>query len=118
MGTSQSSTASPGQSMVVREFIDSQIGQHKVAVFSKSYCPYCVSTKALFKKSEFSQIDVVTHELDKRNDGSEIQKTLKTMSGQNTVPSVWIDGKFIGGNSETQAAYKNGQLFVLLGIQK
>mmetsp|Transcript_34858 Transcript_34858/g.39787 ORF Transcript_34858/g.39787 Transcript_34858/m.39787 type:complete len:310 (+) Transcript_34858:77-1006(+) len=63
MGTSQSSTASPGQSMAVKEFIDSQIGQHKVAIFSKSYCPYCTTTKALFKKSEFSQIDVVTHEL-------------------------------------------------------
>jgi len=114
----ESCTNTKSSSTVVREFIDSQIGQHKVAIFSKSYCPHCARTKALFKQSEFSQINVVVHELDKLDNGSDVQKTLQQMSGQRTVPSVWIDGKFVGGNSETQAAYKSGQLYELLGIQK
>merc|ERR1719158_738736 len=36
-------------------------------------------------------------------DGAEIQATLKAMTGQGTVPSVWIAGKHIGGNSDFQA---------------
>ena len=28
-----------------RKFIDEQINRHKVAVFSKSYCPYCAMAK-------------------------------------------------------------------------
>ncbi|OEU06550.1 thioredoxin-like protein, partial [Fragilariopsis cylindrus CCMP1102] len=111
---------------VVREFIDNQISQHKIVVFSKSYCPYCASTKALFQKlSELSSqildddIDIVVYiELDKLTDydGSEIQTTLAEMTdGQSTtVPSVWTDGTFVGGNSDVQAAYQSGQLFDLL----
>ena len=61
---------------------------------------------------------IVIHELDKLNNGngSEIQKTLQQMTGQHTVPSIWINGKFVGGNSELQASYQRGHLYFLLGI--
>lgn len=100
----------------MKDFITSEIGAHKVVVFSKTYCPYCKATKALFAKDEFSGIDVVYHELDKRDDGLPIQKTLLQMSGQRTVPSVWIGGKFLGGNSETQSSYESGELKTMLGL--
>ena len=35
--------------------------------------------------------------------GADIQNTLKSMTGQSTVPNVWIAGKHIGGNSDIQA---------------
>jgi len=38
------------------------------------------------------------------------------MTGQHTVPSIWINGKFVGGNSEIQASYQRGHLYFLLGI--
>ena len=34
--------------------------------------------------------------------GADIQNTLKSMTGQSTVPNVWINGKHIGGNDDTQ----------------
>ena len=37
------------------------------------------------------------------DDGSAIQGALGEMTGQTTVPSVWISKKHIGGNSDLQA---------------
>lgn len=114
MGSSQSSSGPVDSKM--KDFINGEITANKVVVFSKSYCPYCTATKKLFAQPEFSKIGVVTHELDQRDDGAAIQSTLLSMSGQRTVPSVWVGGKFVGGNSETQAAYKSGELKTMLGL--
>mmetsp|Transcript_14233 Transcript_14233/g.29718 ORF Transcript_14233/g.29718 Transcript_14233/m.29718 type:complete len:115 (-) Transcript_14233:2751-3095(-) len=108
------SSSSPTDTMTKEDFIKTEIGSHQVVVFSKTYCPYCTRTKDLFGQAEFSDVDVVTYELDKRKDGPAIQATLTTMSGQRTVPSVWIGGKFLGGNSETQSAYASGELQKML----
>jgi glutaredoxin 3 len=100
----------------MQDFINGEVSSNKVVVFSKTYCPYCKATKELFKKPEFSGITPVYHELDKRDDGLPIQKTLLQMSGQRTVPSVWIGGKFVGGNSDAQDLYKSGELLTMLGL--
>merc|ERR1719162_486198 len=74
----KSRMSSPAADM--KDFINGEIGAHKVVVFSKTYCPYCQYTKKLFMKQEFSGINVVYHELDKRRDGPAIQATLQSMS--------------------------------------
>lgn len=38
------------------------------------------------------------------DDGSAIQSTLKELTGQTTVPNIFIGKKHIGGNSDLQAA--------------
>ncbi|ODV97721.1 hypothetical protein PACTADRAFT_186020 [Pachysolen tannophilus NRRL Y-2460] len=83
------------------------IKQHPVFVASKTYCPYCSATKATLK--EFG-VDAYIIELDTRDDGSEIQAALHQLTGQNTVPFVFLGGKFIGGNSDLQALNKSGKL--------
>jgi len=81
------------------------------------YCLFVALIGLLFGQSEFKDIDVATYELDQRGDGAAIQQTLLSMSGQRTVPSVWVGGKFVGGNSETQSAYKSGELQSMLGLK-
>lgn len=54
-------------------------------------------------------------ELDNMDNGAEIQAALLDISGQRTVPNVFIKGQHLGGNSETQAAAKNGKLQEMLG---
>jgi glutaredoxin 3 len=46
------------------------------------------------------------------DDGSAIQSTLGEMTGQTTVPNIFIAKKHIGGNSDLQA--KKGSLNALL----
>ena len=53
-------------------------------------------------------------ELDALAEGNQIQQQLQSLTGQSTVPSVWVKGKFIGGNSDVQAAAKSGKLQEIL----
>jgi len=46
------------------------------------------------------KVDFKLVELDKDQMGSQIQDVLDEISGQRTVPSIFISGNHIGGNSE------------------
>jgi glutaredoxin 3 len=87
--------------------IDTLISSTTTIVFSKSYCPYCNSTKSLLKSKgiEFTAI-----ELDQRDDGDAIQNYLAKKTGQRTVPNIFIKGEHIGGNSELVALDRRGGL--------
>ena len=50
------------------------------------------------------------------DDGADIQAALLEISGQKTVPNVFIKGQHLGGNDVTQAAAKSGKLQEMLGI--
>ncbi|RYP21373.1 hypothetical protein DL765_002274 [Monosporascus sp. GIB2] len=76
------------------------IDENGVAVFSKSYCPYCNATKQLLDSFGAKYYAL---ELDQVSDGSAIQTALQEMTGQRTVPNVFINRKHIGGNSDVQA---------------
>ncbi|KAF2680355.1 glutaredoxin [Lentithecium fluviatile CBS 122367] len=80
--------------------VQSIIDENPVAVFSKSYCPYCRAAKQLLSESGAK---FYTIELDQVDDGSAIQSTLADITGQSTVPNIFIGQKHIGGNSELQA---------------
>jgi len=43
-------------------------------------------------------------------DGSEIQEALYELTGQKTVPNVFIGGEHIGGNSDVQALKSQDKL--------
>ena len=49
-------------------------------------------------------------ELDERDDGQDIQDALAEMTGQRTVPSVFIKGTHVGGNDDTQRGLRDGSV--------
>lgn len=82
-------------------------------MFSKSYCPFCTKTKSTL--SSYAPALGLTAppliiELDERPDGANIQTTLQTMSGQRTVPNVYVKGVHVGGNDDFQKAVANGKV--------
>ncbi|KAI9827679.1 MAG: hypothetical protein M1826_006242 [Phylliscum demangeonii] len=79
------------------------IDSNPVAVFSKSFCPYCRATKSLLTEmgAKFYLL-----ELDLVDDGAAIQDALEEISGQRTVPNVFLDHRHLGGNSDVQAKKK------------
>lgn len=91
--------------------IDNFIAQNKVAVISKSYCPYCKMAKNALK-SVNADFQVLEIENDPNMD--KIQDYMKKKTGGRSVPRVFVNGKFIGGGSETQEMAKNGKLKALL----
>ncbi|CAM9815335.1 unnamed protein product [Choristocarpus tenellus] len=68
-----------GGSMSAGEFINETVESSNVAVFSKSYCPFCAKTKALFSSLD---VEFTVVELDQRDDGAEIQAALADKTGQ------------------------------------
>lgn len=56
------------------------------------------------------KINPKVFELDQMGNGGDIQATLASMTGQRTVPNVWVKGKHLGGNDDTQAAAASGKL--------
>ncbi|KAL0487085.1 glutaredoxin [Acrasis kona] len=87
------------------------ISTNKVVVFSKTYCPHCTASKDLFKKI-YPSFKAV--ELDQEKDGDEIHQELKNTTQHRTVPNIWVNQKFIGGNDTIQQLYKNGELKKML----
>merc|ERR1712071_702635 len=102
-------SASPNTIMAAKTKAQDIIDNNSVAVFSKSWCPYCKATKSLL--SELGAKPYII-ELDQVDDGSAIQDALQEMTNQRSVPNIFIGQKHIGGNSDLQA--KKGQLPNLL----
>jgi glutaredoxin 3 len=83
-------------------------------VFSKSYCPFCDRTKSLFADLG---VEIKVHELDKMgDDGPALQNALLQMTGQRSVPNVFVKGEHIGGNDDVQNAARGGKLQEKLGL--
>ncbi len=75
----------------------------KVVVYTASYCPYCRLAKEflLSKKVVFEEIDVT--------DDEAMRKRLVRLSGQETVPQIFADGRPLGGYEELVAYYRSGK---------
>jgi len=98
---------------LLQEQIRKEVESDKIVIYSKSRCPFCARTKHLFE-TEFRDMSPVVYELDTIENGVEIQSALKLMTGQRTVPSVWIKGLFVGGNDDTQHLFQSGVLKEML----
>ena len=89
-----------------KETAQAAIKASKIMVFSKTYCPYCIKAKAAI--TQLTPLFSVM-ELDVVNNGPEIQAALLEMTGQKTVPSIFVNGKHIGGCDATVKAISDGE---------
>ncbi|RWW19376.1 hypothetical protein BHE74_00037029 [Ensete ventricosum] len=89
-------------------FVQNVVYSNRIAIFSKSYCPYSSRAKRVF--SELLETPFVI-ELDLRDDGGEIQNVLLDLVGRYTCDSHFS----FSMSSETLDALANGQLQKLLG---
>ncbi|ODV80402.1 glutaredoxin [Suhomyces tanzawaensis NRRL Y-17324] len=80
--------------------IQELIKSKPVFIASKTYCPFCTATKNTINSITK---DAYIIELDTLEDGSDLQDALEELTGQRTVPNVFIGGQHIGGNSDVQA---------------
>ena len=97
--------------------IQADIAAGGVLMYSKAYCPFCTDAKNLLKQGG---VQYKVYELDNMDNGSAIQSALQGVSGQRTVPNIYIGGKHIGGCSDLQALASKGTLGGMLtaaGVQ-
>ncbi|GJN91660.1 hypothetical protein Rhopal_004683-T1 [Rhodotorula paludigena] len=100
-----SSNVSSENAQKVKDTVESIITTTPVAVFSKSWCPYCLDAKqTLAKLVPESKMKVL--ELNQEEFGSAMQAQL--------AERIYINGKLIGGNSDLQQLKSSGKLDALL----
>ncbi|KAF8943207.1 hypothetical protein BGZ47_005673 [Haplosporangium gracile] len=81
--------------------IQGLIDQHRVMVFSKTYCQYSAAAKKLLKTytNDFGLLEV-----DLEPKGDDIKRILtKITHGHSTFPSIFFAGESIGGRDKLQA---------------
>ena len=89
------------------------INSGRVVIFSWVSCPFCRRAKALLQPMVPPE-QYKVYELDQMPYGDAIHDEIIKQFDHDTVPAVFINGKFIGGFSETDALNKSGELQKLL----
>ncbi|MEM9072653.1 MAG: glutaredoxin 3 [Myxococcota bacterium] len=82
----------------------------KVVVYSVEWCPYCRMARRLLdgKGVSYELVDV---------DGDSSKRAwLMEVTGQRTVPQVFIDDRPYGGYTDVAALDRRGELDPLLGL--
>ena len=126
---------------ISRAVVEALIKQHRVVVFSKTWCPYCNKVKQTLnnKSIDFHKVELdkglcykIKHYTIKLNsiqllrllsllynmkqhpEGEIYQSVLEELSGQKTVPNVYINGNHVGGASDTIKLDEEGKLISLV----
>ena len=87
-----------------KSIVEKQIKDNPVLMYSTTYCGYCVKAMSLFNTYRVKPFVIY---LDKDPDGNEISLALYEITGQDTVPNIFIGGKHIGGYTELLRGFKN-----------
>ncbi|KAI3932771.1 hypothetical protein MKX01_003122 [Papaver californicum] len=83
--------------------------------YSKTWYSYSSEVMSLFKRLG----EPLVIELDEMGpQGPQLQKVLERLTGQHTVPNVFIGGKHIGGCTDTVKLQRKGELESLLSEAK
>ena len=72
----------------------------EVSIFTKPGCPHCARAKALLDQKNQPYHEIVLGEQ------ASVQ-SMRAISGKQTVPQVFIDGKHIGGADELEVYYQS-----------
>merc|ERR1712086_241055 len=82
------------------------LSNNKYTVFSLTYCPFCVDTKRVLAGKDKSAYVV---EVDDLANQQEVRDFLQKDTGSRTFPKNYINGEFVGGNSELKALIASGK---------
>lgn len=82
----------------------------EVKIYRTTYCPYCDMAERLF-----AELGVEVEKIDVTHDAEERQR-LTQVTGQRTVPQIFIDGESIGGFSDANTLHQQGKLREKLGL--
>ena len=81
---------------------------HPVKIFTTPLCGYCIMAKRLLMSRGISYEEVDA------SGNTELRAWLVQVSGQRTVPQIFIHGRSIGGYTELSALDRAGELMKLV----
>lgn len=101
----------------VLSFVETQILAETIFMVSKTKCKACKKAKKLLSQLAVKtgifpsvfEVDVLD-----RKSKMALMKFLLTKTGVSTVPQIWINGRFVGGNDDIQQHHRNRHLVPLI----
>jgi glutaredoxin 3 len=78
-------------------------------MYTKMFCPFCSRAKRLLDEK-----GVAFEEIDITKGGPKRKEMLERAPGHSTVPSIFIDGRHVGGSDDLAALNASGELDRLL----
>jgi glutaredoxin 3 len=88
------------------------IAANKVICIGTTTCPFCIKAKNMLAPiaKDLKVLNINTM----GGEGDALQAEIEKTYNHDTVPAVFIAGKFIGGFSETDALNKQGKLAAMV----
>ena len=80
-----------------------------VKMYTTAVCPYCIRAKQVLKARGVEQIDEVRVDMD-----PDARMTMMQITGQRTVPQIFIGDTHVGGCDDLMALDSRGGLVPLL----
>ena len=77
-------------------------------MYSTRFCPYCVGARNLLDSKDVEFTDIAV------DNAPELRAEMSRLSGQQTVPQIWIDNQHIGGYDDLAMLERQGNLNQLL----
>lgn len=81
-----------------------------VKMYTTQVCPYCIRAKQLLAQRGVTTIEEIRVDLDPAQ-----RQTMMDITGQRTVPQIFIGNTHVGGCDDLVALDKRGELLPLLG---
>ncbi|XP_059175704.1 uncharacterized protein LOC131955560 [Physella acuta] len=93
-------------------YVDSKLRQRKIILFSKSYSPECKMIKKIISEHQLSERDFEIVEIEKRQDCVQIENYFQVLclTDARSVPRLFVNGEYIGGEKEIVLLQKSGEL--------
>jgi cysteine synthase A len=86
--------------------------EQPVVMFALEWCEFCWSVRKVFAKYgiAFRSVDLDSVAYQEGNRGGKIREVLKSQTGWNTLPQIFVGGKFVGGCTDVFDSLKAGEL--------
>ena len=83
-----------------------------VVLFALEWCEFCWALRKLFAAAGVPcrAVDLDSTAFQREDRGGQIRALLRAKTGSITIPQVFVDGDYVGGCSETIAAFRAGGL--------
>jgi cysteine synthase A len=98
----------------IRDFVARVLAdaEQPVVLFALEWCEFCWALRKLFAAAgiPYRSVDLDSTAWQREDRGGQVRSVLRGISGSLTIPQVFVGGEFIGGCTETMAAFRAGRL--------
>jgi cysteine synthase len=102
----------PAPTRMGTDLMETEIAASGVVLFALEWCEFCWALRKFFQRIGvmFRSVDLDSAAWQGGNRGGQVRSALNARVGRSTIPQVFVGGTWIGGCTETFAAWRSGAL--------